>query len=140
VTTLPLWYGRQRGTDLSALIAIDDDYDDEEGGGINEVTAGIVGLLAPAALVAVVLASGCLPLAVAVLLGAVGAAWLGLGLAATWLVTFSDEDQPPWAGAVVAVLVGLGRIIVFVAFVVSLLVLLFMLIAFFAAMMSSDNR
>lgn len=140
MTTFPLWYGRERGTDLSALIAIDDDFDDEEGGGINEVTAGIVGLLAPAALVAAVLASGCLPLAVAILLGAGGAAWLGFGLTAVWLVTFSDEDQPPWAGALVALLVGLGRIIVFVAFVVSLLVLLFMLIAFFAAMISSDSN
>ncbi|MDI6872043.1 MAG: hypothetical protein QME79_12015 [Bacillota bacterium] len=137
---LPLWYGQPRGTDLYDIV---DFVDDEEQRGqfrlIDDVTAGIIGFLAP--LVIIALAMTCAqadPLTMA-LLGIAGAAWFALGALSTCFVLFSrEEDEPGAAKAWLAWLVVLGRIIAFVIVIGTVILGLFLLIAL--VMGSSDRR
>ena len=137
---LPLWFGRERGTDLYEVIDWDaQDAVEEEGSSLfGGVGAGLLGLLVPLAVIALVIAAGQLPIAAMVVLAMAGAAWLTTGLAAAWLVAFSDE-APPWAQATTAVLVALGTIIGW-AFVVASVVLLLVIVLMVVFGLASDRR
>ena len=136
---LPLWFGSERGTDLSALVEFDDADDDGEGGGlIDDFAAGLLGLLLRLVPLALAIGSGEVPIPAAVLLGAAGAAWLAAGLVAAWQVAFLDEDAPLWATGFVAFRVTLGKIIAIASVVIAVLFLVAMLIGMMAAA-SSDR-
>ncbi len=132
-----------RGTDLSALVSFDEE-DDQEARGliphIDDGVAGVVGFLAPVTWIALLLASGYLPLAAAVLLSLASLAWLGLGLAAGWVVAYSDEEEhPAWAEGMVAIMVTLGKVIIIGAVIASVLAVVFLLMALIAGAMSDRN-
>jgi hypothetical protein len=136
---LPLWFGRERGTDLFEVIDFEaDDALDEGGGLLDSVGAGLLGFLAPLAVIALVIAAGQLSVGAMVVLAMAGAAWLTAGLVAAWLVAFSEE-APPWARATVAVLVALGTIIGW-AFVVASVVLLLVIVLMVVFGLASDRR
>jgi hypothetical protein len=135
---LPLWFGRERGTDLSALVELEDDEPEGPGGLLNDVTAGLLGLIVPLAIIALAIGAGHLPLAASIGLALAGAAWLAAGVAAAWLVSFSDE-APPWAQATAAVLVALGKIIGWI-FIVGSILLLVVVIATLIFGLASDRR
>jgi hypothetical protein len=136
---LPLWYGRPRGTDLSDLVGWVDEAAESPAGG-RDVAAGVLGFLIPLAIVMCTMAAGQLPIAAMALLGLAGVAWLGAGLAAAWLLAFSEEEAPPWAETFVAVLVGLGHIIIVAAAIASVVAVLLFLIMLVMALASSDRR
>ena len=136
---LPLWFGQARGTDISPLIDLDADVVEDHGGG-NDVAAGILGLLVPLAIVACTMASGQLPIAAMVTLGLAGAAWLSAGLAAAFLVAFSEEETPPWAEAFTTILVGLGHIIIIAAAIASVVAVLLFFIVLIMGLASADRR
>jgi apolipoprotein N-acyltransferase len=135
---LPLWFGRERGTDLSALIDLEDGEPAEGRGLLDDVTAGLLGLVIPLAVIALAIAAGHLPLAASIGLALAGAAWLAAGGSAAWLVSFSGE-APPWAQAMAAVLVGLGKVIGW-ALIVASIVLLVVVVAMLIFGMASDRR
>ena len=137
-TELPIWFGRERGTDLSALIDLEDGEPAEGRGLLDDVTAGLLGLVVPLAIIALVIAAGQLPIEAMVALAVAGAAWLGGGVAAAWLVSFSDE-APPWARAMAAVLVALGKVIGW-ALIVASIVLLVVVVAMLIFGLASDRR
>jgi hypothetical protein len=135
---LPLWFGQARGTDLSALIDLDADDSEDRGGG-RDVAAGVLGFIVPLAIVVSSMGSGQLPIAAMVILGLVGLAWLGAGLAAC-LVAFSEEETPPWAEAFITILVGLGHIIIIAAAIATVVAVLLFFIVLVMGLASSDSR
>jgi hypothetical protein len=135
---LPLWFGRERGTDLSGLVELEDDEPEGHGGLLDDVTAGLLGLVVPLAVVALVIAAGHLPLAASAALALAGAAWLASGVAAAWLVSSSDE-APPWARAMAEVLVALGKVIGW-AIVVASILFLVVVVAMLIFGLASDRR
>lgn len=135
---LPLWFGRERGTDLSALVELEEDEPEGPGGLLDDVTAGLLGLLAPLAVIALAIGAGHLPLELSIGLALAGAAWLAGSAAAAWLVAFSDEP-PPWARATTAVLVALGKVIGW-ALIVGSIVLIVVLVAALIFGLASDRR
>jgi len=135
---LPLWFGRERGTDLSALIELEDDEPEGHGGLLDDVTAGLLGLVVPLAIIALVIAAGKLPIEAMAVLARAGAAWLAAGVSAAWLVSFADE-APPWAQAMAAVLVTLGKVIGW-ALIVASVVLLVVVVAMLIFGLASDRR
>lgn len=136
---LPLWFGRERGTDLSALADWDEDVDGETGGWFDEFAAGLLGLLAPVALIALLIGSAQLPLAAMVGLVLLGGAWLASGVLAAWLVHSSEDEAPLWASVFVHVIVILGKIIAFASIIIAALVLLAMLLMIIVGA-ASDRR
>lgn len=136
---LPLWFGRERGVDLSGLV----DWEDEDGaddgpGLLDGAGAAVLGFAVPLAIIALVLAAGQLPMYAMVMLGIAGAAWLTGGLAAGWLVTFS-EDAPGWARTAVAVMTQMGKVVALM-FIIASVVILLALVAGLILAMASDRR
>lgn len=138
-TQLPLWYGRERGTDVATLVDFDVSDAAEDAGG-RDLMAGILGLLVPVAIVALVMACGQLPIGAMVILGMAGAAWLTTGLAAAWLVAFSEEETPPWAEAFVTILVALGTITAIALAIASVVAVVVVLLIVIVGLTSSDRR
>jgi hypothetical protein len=139
-TDLPLWFGRERGIDLSALAEWDEEDETQEGGFIGDFGAGLLGLLTPAALVALLVGAGHLPLAAVVALIVAGTAWLAAGIAAGCAVAFSAEAPPAWARTYTRVLITLGKIIAFASVVIVVVFALVMLLAIFLGAAASDER
>jgi hypothetical protein len=137
-TEQPIWFGRERGTDLSALIDLEDGEPAEGRGLLDDVTAGLLGLVVPLAIIALVIGAGQLPIEAMAVLALAGAAWLAAGVSAAWLVSFSDE-APPWARAMAAVLVALGKVIGW-TIVVGSIVLLVVVVAMLIFGLTSDRR
>jgi hypothetical protein len=136
---LPLWFGAERGTDILSLVEWEDEEVTEPGGGfMDDFAAGMLGLLAPLALLALLAAAA--PAGVAVLVGLLGALWLGAGIAAAVLVATAEDDPPFWAAAFTKMLATLGKIIAVLSIVIIVLVGLAMLLALvFGALASSDR-
>jgi hypothetical protein len=139
-TDLPLWFGRERGIDLSALAEWDEEDEGQDGGFIGDFGAGLLGLLAPAALVASLVGAGHLPLAAVVGLIMAGTAWLAGGIAAGWAVAFCEEAPPAWAHIYTRVLITFGKIIAFASVVIVVVIALAMLLAIIFGAAASDRR
>lgn len=136
---LPLWFGRERGVDLSSLVDWEDEGSSHEGSGVlDDVGAGMLGFTLPLAIIALAIALGQLPMWAMVLLGIGGAAWLMTGVRAAWIVAFSEE-QPSWVRATVAIMVGLGKVLA-LAFIIASVVLVLVLIAMIIFGLASDRR
>ena len=138
---LPIWYGQPRGAGLASLSIIESsDQEVEDQGFVGQLgdrlfswiddTQGVfVGLVLPLAVLAITatLTAPEAPLAAAFL--AFGAAlWLAVGGVSAWLVAIKDDDAPAWASYVVSGLTGLGRLIL-IMFVVASVVAVFAALA-----------
>ena len=137
---LPLWYGQPRGTDLYDIV---DFVDDEEERGqfrlVDDVTAGIIGFLAPLVIIALAMAGAQSDALAMVLLGIAGAAWFAAGAVSAGFVLFSEEDDEPGAArAWLGCLVVLGRILAFLIVIGTIVIGLLCLITL--VMGSSDRR
>lgn len=138
---LPLWFGRERGTDLAALVEWDDPVEESDGGGfIDDFAAGLLGLLAPGALLALIVGTASLPVAGIAALVAVAILWLGGGIASAITVGMSEDDAPFWAAAFTRVLIVTGKIIAFGTVVTVVLIGLAMLLGVIIAALASDSR
>ncbi len=133
---LPLWYGRERGTDLAAFIELDIEAPDA---GSGERAFAVLGLLSPALTVAPIIAISQPPIIVTVLVGLVFAAWLALGSWAVLLVG-GEEEPPPWAEGMVTALVWLGRVTVWPIVILSGAIVLIIVIGLIGAFVAASDR
>ena len=140
-TELPLWFGRERGTDLTALVEWDDPVEEGDGGGIiDDFAAGLLGLLAPVAFLALIVGTASLPIMATAALVGVAILWLGGGIASAVIVGMNEDGAPCWAAAFARVLIVTGKIIAFGTVVTVVLIGLAMLLGVIIAALASDSR
>jgi hypothetical protein len=133
---LPLWFGRERGTDLSALVEWEEEEALESGG--NDFAVGLLGLLAPLALLALALSAMSLPLVASIGLIALGVLWFAAGSIAG-AATALTEDPPVLATVFSQILVTIGKIIAFASLLFIVIFAVAMLLGLVAAVFASDS-
>ncbi len=139
--TQPLWYARPRGTAISSLAVLDASADEADNDGVlarlgdrlfhlvDGGVAAVVGFIAVLALLCSVPAAGAAVSMPVVLIGAlVPCTWTGLCATAGLLVYEGADAAPAWAHAVVEFLVIVGKVVVVMFVVATVLITLAMLI------------
>lgn len=112
-TELPLWYGMERGSDLSEFASFEDD-EGEEGGERDIIRASVFGTLVIAIIIAAAvagMAASDLPLWSVVLAGLAGGFLVAWALFAAWETATSEEPRGV-AAFTVMLTAGIGDIVV----------------------------
>ena len=136
----PLWAGRTRGTRLSTLVAFPPPEPPREpflqelgrrlfnvGGDSAAAVVGFVATMQVFVVPAAFAYAAAPSLAILALLPAI--AWLVTAAFAGHLVHARRDAAPPWANSLVRMFTNVGRIVIAVAIVASILMLLYMLLA-----------
>jgi hypothetical protein len=149
-TSLPLWYGRERGTSLASLVTFDEENGEDDGffgrlgnrlfGGVTDLHGGVVGCFVPLlALIAATAAVTPASTALAAFL-ALGALLWGVGCAAAaWCVWRDGDDAPAWANGTVVVVVALGRLLIIAAIIGSIVAVAWALMVVLVGVSSSER-
>lgn len=141
----PLWIGRRRGTNLSSLVAFPEPEPEPQGpflgrlwdrlfNTVDGTTAAVIGFLTTmnAFTGMMVAAANVSPVAgVAAIVAAV--LWALACARAGYLVKTRGEDAPEWARSLVGFLKVVGKVTVVMIIIISVLMLLYMVLAIVVA-------
>lgn len=138
---VPLWFGRERGIDLTEFASFEDDEEEEGQGEYDVISSSVFGTIVVALVIAATIAvmtAATLPLWMVVLAGIAGAVLVAWALLASWQAANAEEPSGA-AGFTVMVMAGIGDVVVVAAIIGGILAIVAVIIATVAAL-SSGRR
>jgi len=152
VRTRPLWQGVPRGAAIATMAVLDPPPKGDGRGFVeklgdrvynfaNDSTAGVIGFLLVTGSLALAIAglSATDSPALAALLTLMTITWIGACMVAGVLVYRDADLAPPWARALITVLIALGRLATIVAIIVTVIIVLYLILVIIASASSAGR-